>query len=300
MSVKLYFHKWMALIVFGSSLFGLPGTVWACQVFAGSAPTAPRIEYDVYGFARAIASTDFELTNDGDTDCMLDIIVEDFAHFPPPFEFTRAGVLLDVIAPGLQRPQDNQNIAGIFALALPIGMTRKVQLDFFTNQTVSIPAGLYEQDITIGIRMNGTGESLEEYITNLSLFSSSQAQINIAGTDGNFDKNTYMDSINFGEPEIGESQRVYVQARSNSLATMTIRSDNGGVMKHNAASNAIIAYSAILDNEILNLSSPHVISGLSATGLTGQSRALDFTIESLNNPYAGQYSDRIIIEIEAR
>lgn len=300
MLVKSYSHKRVIWGLLFAAAVLVPVKANACQLMSSGAPTAPRIEYDVYGFSTAIASTDFDVKNEGETDCVLDIVIEDLASFPPPFDFAQAGVDIGVIAPGLQRPQDGQNIEGVFLLTLAPGRSQTVQLDFFTDQITSVPAGLYDQDITISIQLNGTNEILEEFIFNLSVFASSQAQINIAGVAGNFDKTTYMDSVDFGEPEIGESQRVFVQMRSNAMATMTIRSDNGGMMRHDTEENSSIGYTAILDDERLDLGTPFVISGLSATEMIGQSQSLDLTIESLNNAYAGHYSDRIVIEIEAQ
>lgn len=300
MSVKLYSHKKLFFMLLIGSFLVFPQAVMACQIVSANAPTAPRIEYDVYGFDRAIASTELDLTNTGDAECVLDIVVEDLASFPPPFHFAAAGVGIDVTAPGLQRPQTAQNINGIFELILPAGASERVQLDFYTDQIVSVPAGLYDRDIKISVRPSSTTEILVNEITNLSLISSSQAQVNIAGAAGTFNKNAYMDAIDFGEPEIGMSRRVFVQSRSNAMATMTIRSDNGGVMKHSVVDGSSIGYVAALDNQTLDLTTAHVIPNLSTTDLNGKSQSLDLTIDSLNTPYAGQYSDRIIIEIEAR
>jgi len=300
MLVKSYSLKKALWVIMAGLSCMVSGHAAACQLETSGAPTAPRIEYDVYGFDTAIASTNFELRNAGETECILDIVAKDLASFPPPFDFGEAGVLIDVIAPGLQRPQNSQNIEGIFALTLGPGAARTVQLDFTAQQNISVPAGLYNRDITIGVRSYETSELLEEWITDLSLFSSSQAQVNIAGTSGNFNKDVYADTIDFGEAELGETRRVFVQARSNSYATMTIRSDNNGKMKHSNQADATIGYSAVLDNQTLDLSTPFVLPGLNATDLNGISQPLDLTIDSLNNPYAGQYSDRIVIEIEAR
>lgn len=300
MSAKLYSPKIVGFIAWLGLSFALPVSALACQLESTGAPTAPRIDYDVYAFDRAIASTTLELRNDGETDCVLDIVIEDLASFPPPFDFPNAGVSIDVIAPGLQRPQSSQNIQGIFELILPPAVSEEVKLDFFTDQSVSVPSGLYNKDIEISVRHSGATEQLLSHIINLSLSSTSQAQINIAGADGTFNKNTYMDAIDFGEAEIGESRRVFVQSRSNAMATMTIRSDNGGVMKHSDKDDASIGYKAVFDNQEIDLQSPFVIPNLSSTDLDGSSQALDLTIESLNTPYAGQYSDRIVIEIEAR
>ena len=300
MSAKLYSPKRAILTACLSVLFLWPYSSWACPIESTGAPSGPRIEYDVYAFDRAIASTTLELRNSGDTECVLDIVIEDLASFPPPFTFQSAGVGIDVIAPGLQRPQSNQNRQGIFELTLPPSGTEEVKLDFFTDQFVSVPAGLYSKDITIIVRPSGIIEPLFSHIINLSLSSTSQAQINIAGADGTFNKDTYMDAIDFGEAKVGESRRVFVQSRSNTMATMTIRSENGGMMKHAYRDDASVGYKAVFDNQDIDLQSPFVIPNLSSTDLDGTSQALDLTIESLNRPYAGQYTDRIVIEIEAR
>ena len=300
MSAKLYSLKLIGLIICLALSFMTAQSSFACQLESTGAPTAPRIDYDVYAFDRAIASTTLELRNAGDTECVLDIVIEDLANFPPPFTFPTAGVAIDVIAPGLQRPQSAQNRQGIFELTLPPSSSEEVKLDFFTDQNLSVPSGLYNKDIEISVRHSGGVEPLLDHIINLSLSSTSQAQINIAGADGTFNKNTYMDAIDFGEAEIGQSRRVFIQSRSNAMATMTIRSDNGGVMKHADRGDATIGYKAVFDNQEIDLQSPYVIPNLSSTNLDGSSQALDLTIESLNTPYAGQYSDRIVIEIEAR
>ncbi len=283
-----------------SALMSFCGPVYACELISESTPTAPSIDYDVYGFGTAIGSTEFDLRNAGDSNCELEILIEDLASFPPPFDFPQAGINVGVTAPSLQRPQDGNNRSGIFALSLPPSTSKRVQLDFFAEQLVSVPSGTYSQDIIIGVRRAGQNALLENFITNIALTAESRAQVNIAGASGVFDKGSYMDSVDFGEAKVGENRRVFIQTRSNAPATMTIRSENNGKMKHQSSTISNIGYSASLEGQLLDLSRPYVIPNLTETNIEGTSRSLDLTIESLNQAFAGQYTDRIVIEIEAR
>jgi len=272
----------------------------ACELQVGGAPASPQIDYDVYGLDRSLASTELDLVNVGDSRCSVHIDVEGLGELPPPFPIEEAGVAIAVLAPGLQRPADGLNVPGRFALEIIPGEQRSVQLDFFTDQLVSVPSGTYTRDLQIEVFAQGGDAPVESYLTQLVLVSAAQAQINIAGTDGRFDKASYMESIDFGEAEPGESRRVFVQARSNASATLSMRSVNAGRMVHDTQAGSAIAYSVTLDGDPLDLSAPVTLPGLSATGLTGRSRPLDITIDSLIAPYAGLYSDRIVIEIEAQ
>ena len=219
-------------IILASGFYCLSTPAFACQLEAQSAPSAPRIDYDVYDLARAIGATQFDLHNSGDMDCALEIIVSDLTDFPPPFEFPAANVSIDIVAPGLQGPTNTTQNQGIFLLNLLPGASQMVTLDFFTDQSISVPAGTYRKDIKIGVRLAGAIEPLDEFVTDLTLIFASQAQINIAGADGIFDKATYADSIDFGEAEVGKSRRVFVQTHANAVATMTLESENGGKMVH--------------------------------------------------------------------
>ena len=272
----------------------------ACVLETGGSPSSVLIDYDVYSFQRAISSTSFEVRNDGDVECDLEVVIEDLGDFPPPFNYASAGVSIDVLAPGLQRPQSDQVINGIFSVILAPGEQRLVQLDFFTDQNAAIPAGNYSNDITIGIRERTSFDPLEEFVTSLAIVASPRAQINIAGSNGNFDKSNFTDFIDFDEPEVNESRQVFVQVRSNANTIMTIRSDNGGVMKHESSDTSYIRYVTSLDGTQVDLSSEVTLSNFSPTDLNGLSRPLEITIDELNNPLAGRYTDRIVIEIAAQ
>lgn len=299
MSAKLFSLKAIAL---GTAAVGFSVSTAnaACELVVLDPPSSITVDYDVYGFQRAFDTTEVQVQNIGDSICELEFVIEDVADAPPPFQFIQAGVAIEVNAPGLQRPQSDQVVQGIFGLSLAPNETQLVTLDFFTEQYVAVPSGSYARELSVGIRLDNTTDLLEEFVIDLGLNAIPRAQVNIAGSAGIFGQDTFSDFVDFGEPEVNESKRVFIQTRSNTVATVTIRSDNKGVMKHETANGSYIDYRAELDGTVLDLSGDVVISNLNATDLDGDSSPLDLTIEELVNPFAGSYSDRIVIEIEAQ
>jgi hypothetical protein len=169
------------------------------------------------------------------------------------------------------------------------------------HYTVKMPAGQmlasgnYDQQIEINL----TGTTGAEPPPNappsdtasISLATAVQDYfgLNIAGAGT-------MKTIDFGELTQGESQRVVVEARSNTNFTLKAYSANRGVLAMAPPYETWqIPYSLSIDGSTVAL--PSEVGPFSVTSIAGHSFNLDFTVGDVSQKRAGLYSDEITIEI---
>lgn len=276
-------------------------TAFACDLVTSSMSMDPLIEYNVYAFDEAVESVPVQLHNYGATSCDLILKMVDQADTPAPFLMGNSGLHIAVDLPG-NGPSSvggATNATGESQLTLAAGEDVNLSIDFRAPQNWNVSAGSYTHQLTFQILSTPSRAVLYEGIGQLTLVSLPRAQVNIAGTDGNFDKDTYLDTISFMDPETGDTRQVYLQSRANTANTVTIRSRNNSRMINPERPESAIHYNAYINGQLIDLSAPVSLTGRPQTDLDGVSEPMTIEIAELDNVFAGDYSDLITIDIYA-
>lgn len=125
-----------------------------------------------------------------------------------------------------------------------------------------------------------------------------RAQVNIAGQRGPFLQGSGLKRINFGSLTTGETQRVFVQVRSNTDISVAVDSQNGGVMKHTSMPTAPgIEYTLRFDGDLIGQGARRIALRRPRPGLRGESYPLDITVGDVTGKYAGDYRDLVRISV---
>ena len=102
-----------------------------------------------------------------------------------------------------------------------------------------------------------------------------------------------------GELTKGQVREVLMHTRSNSGYRVTLRSQNGGVMRNlDPLDNSTIPYDLTVDGQGVSLAGSQTVAAFQRMGLTsafGDEHRLRFTIGQVDNASAGSYQD--VIEI---
>lgn len=275
------------------------GAASACDFVVEGAPPSPFVQYEVFAFDRAIAESELTVRNRGEAPCALVVSIETLAGAPPPFAITGADLFVDVLAPDLQEPQREEVVPGVFELPLGPGEQRTVRLDFIADQSAVVPAGTYEEQVELTVREQTDAVPPERFVLSIGVDAAPQAQVNLSGTDGTYGVAT-TDRIDFGEPEAGEERRLFVQVRANADTRVTMRSREGGRMAHASVPGAYVPYVVEVDGQAVDLSAPAVVGAYGPTAMEGLNRPMTVRLGETVNPYAGEYTDEIVVEIAAQ
>ncbi len=285
------------LIAFGLISICAPHAA-ACDLTAERTNFTSTIEYDVFAFDRAGTTLQLRVTNASPETCRARFAIYDGSEQITPLRFSDVGLDVETtLAPGAGQSSASLQSSPIL-LELPGDATTDLSLDFFTDQHDAILAGDYVIDASIVLMEADSDARLIDVPGQLALSVAPRAQINIAGAAGDFGFETYSDMIYFEEPKPGDQQRFFVQSRSNTLTTMTIRSENGGKMTNPDIPATVILYDFILEGEEIDLSSPWSVPDRVQTDLKGASEEVIVRISDDNKRFfAGEYQDIVTIEI---
>jgi len=299
MSANLKFlDVFRGLFLLLAALYAVAFHANACELQSEHTNFNATIDYDVFAFDRAGTSLQLRIRNTGSATCTARLALLNGSGQIAPLNFPEIGLDVEAsVSSGM-----NQHISTLHSssalVELPADRTTDLTIDFFTEQYDAISAGDYELDISV-VLIDVTSEArLIDLAGSLNVSVEARAQINLAGTAGNFGTDTYSDMIFFEEPEPGDRSRFFVQSRSNAQTTLTIRSQNGGKMTNPNIPENAVHYDFIFEGEEVDLTSPWTISNRLQTDSNGLSEEVIVQISEDNKPFfAGDYEDIITIEI---
>lgn len=270
----------------------------ACDLRLVEQPKPLRVIHDSFDLTPTIGSTRITLENRANSPCELGVDLEDAIGAAPPFAAPQAGASIDVAVSGQSAgPGD----VGAFAATIPAADVAEIVLDGAVVDRQVVEAGDYAQsfgvilfDRATGLAPIGFAEPIE---MQLLLESPPRAQVNIAGAAASFGEGLAVDRVDFGALVEGASRRVFVQVRANTGATLSVTSENGGVLRHVSVPDAVAPYSARLDDRTLDLSITDQVAVDPPRTVAGRSLPMDMTIGRIERPVAGRYEDIVTIEI---
>lgn len=129
-----------------------------------------------------------------------------------------------------------------------------------------------------------------------------RAQINLAGGDAAFGAFS-LDRLDFGELQEGSTRDAAVQVRSTAPVTVTVLSQNTGVLRHKVLGTSVptVPYSLSLAGTVANLvAGPLSIDRTPPLTLSGESYPLRVIVGTVAGRVAGDYQDILTISVVPR
>lgn len=289
--------RWVVLLC--GTMFTMNAQAVACELQSDRTNFTSTIDYDVFAFDRAGATLQIRVTNSGTETCRARLALYDgLDEHIAQLRFMEVGLNVEAsLSPGMNLPNTILQSSPAY-IELPADNTTDLSIDFFTEQYDAISSGEYMMDLSVVLLEESSETRLLDIPGHLKLAVEPRAQVNIAGAAGDYGIETYADMILFEEPQPGDQRRFFIQTRSNTLTTMTIRSENGGKMTNPNIPNGAVHYDFIFEGEDVDLSSPWTVPNRPETDLRGVSEEAVVQISEDNKPFfAGEYADTIMIEI---
>ncbi len=271
--------------------------VLACDLTLET-PEAVRIDYNPFAIGPSSGAVDFRFRNRSDTPCDLRLrLIDDF-------DAPLAGVVLGGV--GVEfRPREASGLLqrdaepGTFLLRVPGDDEAQAELDAAVVQNAVVEAGEHAADLHLLVEDAEGRMLLPRTPLRLILTSTPRAQVNIAGSAGAFGSGLTVEVIDFGLAATGVTRRAYVQVRANTQSTLTIRSENRGVMRHEelGETGTVVPYSLELDGTPVDLTELWARRINPPRTLEGVSLPMDFTLGEVTGQMSGRYEDLITIDV---
>jgi len=194
--------------------------------------------------------------------------------------------------------EDNRNFG------LPVSIAPRSE--FNASLQIRIPSG---QVLSSGYYFDFIGVTLADATdrvvdrrrnTPLGVWVEPRAQVNIAGASGSFDAGVRRASLDFGTLTTGVERRAFIQVRANGSARINISSANRGNLRQDGTAQGI-PYLLTIDGTPIALDrGQSSLSRRPAKTLDGTAYEMIATVPRVPDIFAGQYSDIVTIDVEAR
>jgi len=198
------------------------------------------------------------------------------------------GVSLATVADVLPGVLEKDGDSSTFQIAYGIRAGQVVGPGVYTGQ---ITIAAYEGEL-------GSGRLLAQRVVPLTAVVPSIAETSFS--EGKFDPNYGIYSLNFNTMYQGEKKGVTIRTRSNGGYRVLARSLNKGVMRHvDAADPSAVPYRMTVDGQPISLGEHDIQAAQSreATDSLGKTHRVDFEIGSIAGAGAGDYWDIVSITI---
>lgn len=288
-------------------LLGLIGSAavvtpaWACdpQVSRVSAPrNAP---YEPFAPDVAVYSLDIDIRNRDDDRCELQLVALSTSPGQRNLIGSAGGGRLAydlTIGTGLRIPNEEAATFGA-----PIVLTPKaeqtVRLQLRINPGQVVPSGHYDEQLRLRIISKSGGVRTNERQVPVSVQVQSRAQVNIAGTAGNFSAGVRSARLDLGSLERGATGRMFIQVRANEPVTLRLESLNRGRLTHVQAADQSIHYEFSVDGQRINLAAPTILSRRPPRTLDGAAYEARTTVAPVEGRLAGEYRDVVTVSVDA-
>lgn len=276
----------------------VPRGAAACDLVLTQAPEPVRIDYNPFVFGSGEGALDIGLQNRGEEACDLRLSVTDDADQLVQ-EIDLGGVGLRI------RPREESGVrdapaqTGVFTYALEPSADGRPQLNVAVTRDAVADAGEYALDLKLAVADADGVTLLPSIPIRLVLTSTPRAQLNLAGASGAFGSGSSVEVVDFGEAETGATRRIFVQVRANAPSTLTISSENKGVMRllADVENPTTIPYAVELDGEPVDLTKLWTSDVDPPRTLAGASLPMVFTLGRVEGQMAGRYEDLITIDV---
>ncbi len=274
-----------------------------CAIELVEVPKQIIINYDPFLPGITVVPLRFSLEG-GDDDCRFSLAVSLQNALPTSrYQFADTGVEIELRTGNDQAGLRKTKTDGVFSLRVDDGDDEDQQAHEYTLDLVVIEdavAAAEDHIVSLDFKLS-EGANIDAPIntwrTDLVLRSLPRAQINLSGTTGGFGDVGSLSSVDFGIAKEGAQRLIYLQLRANTASTLTVVSENRGVLKHKAEKGApTIAYQAELGDEPVDLSKPYEREFDLPKTYAGESHPFTLTLGDPSSAMAGKYSDIIVFE----
>ncbi len=301
-SAKTLAHGVYALAWTGLALVCVaPAPVQAaddCRLEVIQPPSLVSISYDPFGPVPAPAQLTMVVRNPEAVACVQTLTLLSSDGSPASavaFAMGQLTLELRSTVPELRQ----QSGRGLFALELGPGETLALSWDAFIITDGLLPAGLYVRDMVFAMGATPTEAAAIRTPLAFEVRSLPHAQLNLAGNRGSFGEGPSVGVIDFGIAETGTFRHLFVQARTNTAAVITVVSRNKGGLRLDDATDDVdqIPYTVTLDGTLLDLRRTTRLPVDPSPGFAGEALEMKLTLGEINGARAGHYSDELTIEI---
>lgn len=160
--------------------------------------------------------------------------------------------------------------------------------------------GIYRLPLDVDLLDMASEEILNETKYILEITVGKKLQTNIAGANTNQNVNSRFAVVNFGVLKTGDSRRISIQIRGNTLADIKLSSENNGRLVHTRESDLFVNYSINVDGIPSELESPLSITRSIKKTLRGVAYPMDIIIGDAEDKFAGKYRDIITVEVRPK
>jgi hypothetical protein len=276
------------------------GSSRACEL-AAEDPAAVLIDYNPFVIGQASGPLDILFVNRSGMACDLRLrLVDDVGV---PLQGTSvAGVDVLFVPRESSGVLHRGNDLGLFQLDIAPNDTVRAELDATVVNHMVAEAGEHATNLYLAVTDADGQPLLPRIPVRLILKSTPRAQINIAGSAGTFGSGSTVEVIDFGEAATGLTRRAFLQLRANTEATLTVRSEHHGAMRHieGGEAGSTVPYSVELDGIPVDLAEAWIHRVDPPRTLDGISMPLDFTLGLVAGQMSGKYEDLITIDVTPR
>jgi spore coat protein U-like protein len=180
------------------------------------------------------------------------------------------------------------------------GDTAQFQIAYSIAPQQVVAPGDYSGQIALSFYEGNVGAGILRAQQQVPLTVHIPATTDISFAEGAFDEDLTTYTIPFGMMHEGDMKGVALHARSNAGYRILLRSENGGVMRHQDANeDSTVPYTLSVDGRATPLArtDQQAILNPAQTGPLGQAHRLDFKIGSTAGVSAGEYQDVITITV---
>jgi hypothetical protein len=286
-------------------LVGLSGLCCAAPAAAecnlSAAPAAPlvHVTYDPFGPTQQVLDLSVQLRNSGDEPCQARLYVRPSAG---QLVLESSGDRLNMRLEGQEGAGAAQaGEFGPYVITLAPAQSTTLLVRAVVPPQQVVPRGTYTGDFALRledgdgreISLAGGGVRLQANVlarTEMSISGSSAARLAGGGMAPS--------GIAFGAAHSGQTERAYVNVWSNGSVTVSLSSENGGVLKliDNPALPPI-RYSTRFDGSDLSLEAPASLVRTPPMTVGGASYELALTLGDIARNFAGQYQDVITVTV---
>jgi len=160
--------------------------------------------------------------------------------------------------------------------------------------------GIYSLPLDIDLIDIDTQEVIDKNQLVIEVSVGEKLQTNIAGADVNQNTNSRFAVVNFGVLKSGDSRRLSIQIRGNTLADITVSSENNGELVHVDEPDLSVNYAVNVDGVFSELEVPLNINRPIERTLRGVAYPMDIVIGDVEHEFAGKYRDIITVEVRPK
>lgn len=296
---KMAGAAWASGILWALAGFGLahaqPPT---CTPALKNSPASVQINYDPFLAGATPTHLTFQLVNQTDTTCKIDLAVTNLVGEPVlELPWTDIGLVLAI------RPTDAQiqstKRTGIYEVILEAGQSKDISFDLSVSTDAVVPAGHYVQSLFLAFMPSGDKVATTTTPFQLALNALPRAQMNLSGASGSFGTGPTVSIVNFGMAETGKVQGLFIQTRTNAPARLTFNSANHGrmVLDGDPSRSHSLPYSVTFDGAPLDLETIAIRPISPPINYSGTPYPLILQLGDVTARRAGHYSDELTIEI---